>query len=520
LRHHPDKERTMQNNNPLLQPGVCALAQAIARGELSALGVTEDHIARLEAAHARLNALTARRYDAARREARDIDARRARGEALPPLAGVPITVKDSIDVAGLPSTFGLAWRKDVLAERDDAHVARLRAQGAVVLAKSNVAQLLIYYESDNPLHGRTLHPSHPDRTPGGSSGGEAALVAAGASPLGLGTDIGGSVRVPAHFCGIAGIKPTEGRCNDPGRFSIPAGMLAVRSQIGPLARNVADLALALRHLQAGPQDGVPALADPAEVDVAKLRIGWFDDDGMFPASPAIRRAVREAARALSDAGARVVPSPQPAWPQLLGLTMRLMTADGGATMTGMLRNGPRNPTAGTLMLLGGMPAPLRRLTQGLLNAVGQPTLAGMLGVLGRTDVRGHWAQAEALQELRRACLAGLDATDGGPLDILLSPVCSLPAFTHGASRDLGVAGSYAMAINALGWPAGSMPWTQVRAGEESERPATRDRVFALARQVEQGSAGLPVGVQVIGRPWRDHQVLAVMQALEQRRPGS
>jgi fatty acid amide hydrolase len=173
------------------QHSATELAQHVASGQLSALEVTEAHIARLEDAHTRLNAITARRYDAARREAREVDARRARGEALPPLAGVPFTVKDSIDVVGPPSRFGLPWRKDLAAEADDAHIARLRAQGAVVLAKSNVAQLLIYFESDNPLHGRTLHPAAPERTPGGSSGGEAALIGAGASTPGACRTLGG-----------------------------------------------------------------------------------------------------------------------------------------------------------------------------------------------------------------------------------------------------------------------------------------------------------------------------------------
>jgi fatty acid amide hydrolase len=496
------------------QHSATELAQHIASGELSALEVTEAHIARLEEAHTRLNAITARRYDAARREAREVDARRARGEALPPLAGVPITVKDSIDVAGLPSTFGLTWRKDLAAEADNEHIARLRAQGAVVLAKSNVAQLLIYLESDNPLHGRTLHPATPERTPGGSSGGEAALIGAGASALGIATDIGGSIRVPAHFCGIAGFKPTTGRCNDSGRYSVPLGQLAIRSQIGPLARTVADLELALRHMQAGPQQGVPALGDPRSVDLSHLRIGWLDDDGLFPASPAIRRAVREAAAALSAAGAQVVPCPQPAWPALFGLAFALFTGDAGQQTRSHLQGGPMHPSVRSLLLLAGLPSLPRAVLRSLLQLAGQPSLAAMLKLVGATRVRDHWPRVQALADLQQLCVAQLDTADGGPIDILLAPPCSLPAFTHGASRDLGLAGSYSIAINALGWPAGTVPWTTVRTGEESDRPTSRDLVQSLARRVEQGSAGLPVGVQVIGRPWRDHEALAVMSVLE------
>lgn len=504
--------------NDLINQGATAIARAIAAGDASAIEVTEAFIARLEASDARLHAITARRYDAARREARAVDARRSRGEALPALAGVPITVKDSIDVAGLASSFGLPWRRDLLADADDAHIARLRAHGAIPLAKSNVAQLLIYVESDNPLHGRTLHPERADRSPGGSSGGEGALIGAGASVLGVGTDIGGSIRLPAHFCGITGFKPTAGRCDDPGRYSVPQGQLAIRSQLGPLARRVADLTLALRHMQAGPELGVPALPDPAGVDLSRLRIGWCDDDGAFPAAPALRRAVREAARALADAGAQVVPFKTLPWAELFGLAFQVMTGDGGKGMRAELRGAKAHPSAGTLLMLAGLPAWPRSVLKTLLGAFGQPMMAGFLDQLGFTSTHAHWQRVAALLDLRRRSEALLDRAEGGPIDVLLAPPCSLPAFTHGASRDLGVAGAYTIAMNALGWPAGVVPWTRVGAGEESDRPATRDRVFSLARSVEQGSAGLPVGVQVISRPWRDHQALAVMGALEALQP--
>jgi len=193
--------------NDLMNLGASDIAALIARGELSAKEVTEAKIGVIAQRNPQINALVAERFDAARREAMQIDARRARGEAMPPLAGVPTTVKDVIDVEGLPSTGGLPTRRDHRAARDEHAVARLKQAGAVVLGKSNVAQALIFVETDNPLHGRCNHPADAARSPGGSSGGEAALLAAGCSALGLGTDIGGSVRVPAAFCGIASIKP-------------------------------------------------------------------------------------------------------------------------------------------------------------------------------------------------------------------------------------------------------------------------------------------------------------------------
>ena len=192
-----------------------SLAALISAGELSAVEVVQAHIDRIEAVDGRLNAMVFRRYDAARAEARDIDRRRMAHEALPPLAGVPVTIKDCLDLAEAPSTFGLSARVGVNADGDEVHVGRVRAAGAIVLGKTNVSQLLIFVETDNPVFGRTNNPWNLSRTCGGSSGGEAAILAAGGSALGLGTDIGGSLRYPAAFCGISSLKPTAGRCPDP-----------------------------------------------------------------------------------------------------------------------------------------------------------------------------------------------------------------------------------------------------------------------------------------------------------------
>jgi fatty acid amide hydrolase len=221
------------------------LAQRIAGGEVSAVEVVEAHLARIAAVNPKLNAVVLTRADAAREEARAVDARRSRGEPLPPLAGVPITVKESLDLAGTPSTFGIETRVNHRATIDDIHVARLRAAGAIVLGKTNVAQCLIYTEADNPVYGRTSNPWNSERTCGGSSGGEGAIIAAGGSPLGVGTDIGGSVRLPAHFCGLVGLKPTSGRMDDMGRYSVRVGLGVIPSLVGLVARIVAVFALAI-----------------------------------------------------------------------------------------------------------------------------------------------------------------------------------------------------------------------------------------------------------------------------------
>jgi len=509
-------ELAIHNNLPLAGLGAAELAGLIARGECSAQEVLEQHIARIRQVDPRLNAVTAERFDAAREEARAADALRASGVPLPPLHGVPVTVKESLDLTGMASTFGIAARAGHRATADEPHVARLRKAGAIVMAKSNVAQALMFYESENPLYGRTLNPWDARRTPGGSSGGEAALIAAGASALGLGTDIGGSVRVPAAYCGIAGFKPTSGRCDDPGRFSVPPGQQAVPSQVGALARNVEDVALALEVINGGAAPPVPGqpLGDFRGVDVAQLRVACYTDDGTFAPAPAVGRAVREAADLLRSAGASVRDWSPPDARHGMNLFYGILGGDGMALLRRRLGSGPRAPQLAQLMTLAGLPRGVVQLMRGVMNAVGQRSLAAGLEAFGFKDTAHYWELVEAQQAYRQRFAQALDVAPGGPFDLVLCPASPLPALTHGATKDLATCGAYACLYNLLGYPAGVVPVTRVQPGEESSRAISRDIVEKVARGVEQGSAGLPIGVQVVARPWQDHVALAAMAAIE------
>jgi fatty acid amide hydrolase len=482
------------------------LARRIAEGEVTASEAVEAHIERIERVNGKLNAVVAKRYDAARAEARAVDERRARGEPLAPLAGVPVTVKECLDLQGMPSTFGLKARANALATEDDPYVARLRAAGAIVLGKTNVSQLLMYTESDNPVYGRSNNPWNMERTPGGSSGGQAAIIAAGGSALGLGTDIGGSLRIPAHYCGIASLRPTAGRTPDVGRYSAPVGQQAVGSQTGPLAREVQDLALAL-----GVINGAQAFGDFRAVDVSKLRVGVFADDGFFTPSPALRRAVREAADILAAAGAKVIPWQPPAPARAMGLWLGAVTADKGNAMRQLLRGEKADPRIGSLLKLAALPRFVQALVAKLTGALGQKTLAATALSLGDGTAHGYWrtveAQVDYQDEWRRAL-------DRDAIDVVLYPAYGVPAVLHGANNNLPTTGSYALLAPVLGYPTGVVPVTRVRAGEESDRPASKDAAERTARASEEGSAGLPIGVQVMARPWREDVALAAMAAVE------
>ncbi|HKJ52786.1 MAG TPA: amidase, partial [Gammaproteobacteria bacterium] len=285
----------------------CRLAQAIRAGELGSREAVEACLARIDAVNPAINAVVQLVAERARAEADERDREVSAGRFRGPLHGVPFTVKDSFDTAGILSTGGTLGRKDYLPSDDAPVVARLRAAGAVLLGKTNTPELTFSAETNNLIYGRSNNPFDLERSPGGSSGASAAIVACGGAALELGSDTGGSVREPAHLCGITGIKPTSGRTPRSGHIVPHAGgVLDSLTQIGPMARRVEDLALAL-PLICGPDGCDPAvvpvpMGDPQAVDLTALRIAWYDDNGIVTPHDDIRRVVVETARALQESG--------------------------------------------------------------------------------------------------------------------------------------------------------------------------------------------------------------------------
>ncbi len=302
----------MNAMTPIKQPSAIALVDDLAKGRLSAVEACDEAIARIERLDGAINAVVVRDFDRARVAAAEADKALAAGERRP-LLGLPMTVKESFNVAGLPTTWGFPGMSGWTADRDATAVARLKAAGAVILGKTNVALWLADWQSDNPVYGRSNNPLDLARTPGGSSGGAAAAVASGMTPLELGSDIGGSIRVPAAFCGVYGHKPSYGLV--PARGHTAAGMdglNAVLAVCGPLARSAADLDLALGVL-AGP-DELEArgyrleLAAPRHAEIAGFRVLVIDRHPLAEADDEIRGALDALARRIAGAGASVARS--------------------------------------------------------------------------------------------------------------------------------------------------------------------------------------------------------------------
>jgi amidase len=454
---------------------------ALAARRVSAVELLKASLARHEATHAALNAVVAVDLERALRAANAADEQRARGEAMGPLAGLPMTVKDTFDVAGLPASSGLAaFRRRMVG--DAAAVRNARAAGAVIWGKTNTPVMAGDWQTFNDLYGTTNNPWDPALTCGGSSGGAAAALAAGVTALEIGSDIGGSLRVPASFCGVFSHKPTWGLVDQHGQVPPSPGSWAERdlNVVGPMARSARDLRLLLSVLENGP---VAARAPPA--DLRGARIGLWLDEPAFPLDPAVRGAIEALAAELAGAGAEVTPIASPVhMPTLIGAYRTLLGAIVGEDLS---------------------PALIRRLelmrpfTKWAAGRDPDPFSAKAM-TLAYTATHREWMAVDAVRNrLRREASAALD-----PFDAVLAPIAPVAAFPHDhrpleKRRLTGSDGRVMPYFSLLNWialpTALHFPATAIPAGFTGQ--------------------GLPVGAQLIGHIGADSRLLALAQSIDE-----
>ncbi len=481
---------------------VTHIADAVAGGRVRAVDVLAEHLARHRESATALNALVQPRHDAAARDAAACDEPRAADGRGGLLAGVPVSVKECFPVRGMLTTLGIPSRRGCVDGGDAWLVERLRAAGAIVVGKANVPQAMYLHETDNPVWGRTAHPDAPDRGPGGSSGGDAALVAAGVVPLAVGNDLAGSVRQPAHVCGIAGIVPSSETLGDGGAFETMPHLTAVRPRAGFLARHVEDLERALLAV------GATAAGEAAEEPRSPLRIGFWDDTGPLPPSAAIGRGVAVAASRLRDAGGQVVRLDPGLAIEAAWIHLAILSADGGADVRRLFAGARPMPQVGLLLRLAAVPRAVRPWLAALVRLAGRRIEAEGLRATGPRD-------AGAFGELLRlrSDIASRVESLAIKYDAVVCPVSALPALRHGTAARLVVAAAPCLLANLLDLPAGAVPVTRVRPEEEAGRPDSRDPVVRAAAEADRGSRGLPVGVQVVGLKRGAKGEAAVLRAM-------
>jgi amidase len=470
------------------------LAAIIRERKASAVEVLEAHLSHIARHNPPLNAIVTPNEEPARRRAQEADAALAQGKVWGPLHGVPVTIKDALETAGLRTTSSFKPLADYVPQQDATIVTRLRGAGAIILGKTNMPQLALDFQSNSPIFGPANNPWDVSRTPGGSTGGGAAAVAAGLSPLEIGSDIGGSIRIPSHFCGVFGLKPTDHLISIAGHIpEPPGGPTGVRHMavVGPLARCVEDLQLAL-SLIAGP-DGrrweTPpvTLNSPSERPLREMRFAWTDNFGGVPVTPETQKALEELAQTLTGLGCHVERCQPPdfdfdaawhTWGEIAG-------AEIGAAMAAL-------------------PRLLMRIQFRMMSWSSQ-TGRGFVRGAGLSMpryVRALTRRDGLIRSLERF-LAEWDAW--------LCPVAALPAFTHcKMGADLEMNGRKVPYFVALS--------TYTTVFNMSGNPVV---VLPVSRSPE----GLPIGVQVVGRRWGDMALLAVARQLAevtgafQRPPG-
>lgn len=455
---------------------IAEITSGIRSKKISPVEIVDAHLHRIESLQGKLNAFVHLDADGARAQARATEAAVLKSQPLGPLHGVPLTIKSCIDVAGWPCPAGSLLRKDYIPRTDAPLVSRLKAAGAILLGNTNTPEFLMAYETNNLLSGKTSNPWNLAYSSGGSSGGEAAAIAAGCSAGGVGSDGGGSIRVPAHFCGICGLKPTPGRVPATGHFPSGAGAFGWIGVVGPMARTIADVR-ALFEAMTGPDPGdahsAPlAIRSYSEKELHATRIGILESSTLSNVTPETRAAVERAAKLLSDGGFSIEPF------ELSGLdrALELWWFFFGPVIAHLLNTNLASHESQLSPQLSPM------LREYLSNAISASPIS-----------LDSFIQACAERDLLREKI--LRQMDRVP--ILVSPVSSAPAFRHGEGNYNSGTGyrdtmRFSQWLNLTGFPGASIP-------------------------ISLSNEGLPIGVQIIGRPFDDELVLAVAESLEQSR---
>ncbi|XP_074817913.1 vitamin D3 hydroxylase-associated protein-like isoform X2 [Natator depressus] len=483
-----------KQQNPRIQAGhilslpLVELAEKLKEGSLSPESVLYTYIDQALEVTWEVNCVTDF-MQGCEEQLREVQRQKERGL----LYGVPVSIKDHIGCKGHVSTGGLVQFLGRVEEEDSVIVQVLKRQGAIPFVKTNVPQSMINYDCSNLIFGQTVNPLNHKKSPGGSSGGEGALIAGGGSILGFGTDVAGSIRVPSSFCGLCGLKPTGFRLSIQGLASPIAGMKSVTGMVGPMARDVDSLALCMKALLCDDMfcldPTVPPLPFDEEVysSSAPLRIGYYDRDGYFQPSPSMRRAVQETRKLLQEAGHTLIPFTPPRIDYVVDeLFTRGLFSDGAANLLDKFKGDIVDPNLKSQISSYRLPILVKRILALILKPVAY-----------RTEFIAKWRELE--------------------LNVMLCPALG-PAFNKGYPGKLFAASSYTNLYNVLNFPAGVLPVTVVTEADEEELKNYRghysDPWDKRLREAVEGAMGLPVAVQCVALPWQEELCLRFMKEVE------
>ncbi|XP_052237439.1 vitamin D3 hydroxylase-associated protein-like [Dreissena polymorpha] len=439
-----------------------------------------------------------------------------------PLHGIPVSLKESFELAGNDSSCGLGHWLENYKSQDAVIIQVLKDLGAVPFVRTNLPETLMLGETNNPIFGRTLHPVDPRRTPGGSSGGEAALIGAGASVLGFGSDIGGSIRIPSHFCGCYGLKTTGERMSRKGTASLSKGQTLVSGTVGPMSRDFDGILESFKHCLSDlhfaldPQVAPLKFNDSMFNSKKPLRIGFYAYDGYSRAVPACERAVLIAKDTLEQQGHTLVAfTPPGVIDAIPDLYMKTIQGDHGKQFLLQLQKDIVIPELARIKLCWSIPGWMLWLLSWIVQAVAKDPQLGraLRAPLQLRSIYGWFQQALQLQEFKDKFLA---AWREQKLDAVICPVVATVALPNSETVNVPSAFSYTMLYNILNYSAGSMPVTRVTSDDVCNMAKYPNKTSENKCVIKymQGTEGLPVNVQVVGLPYQEELVLRVMSELD------
>ncbi|KAI0258705.1 amidase signature enzyme [Gloeopeniophorella convolvens] len=522
-----------EKHQTYLNASATQIVKNIQAGTWTASDVVEAYLARAAQAQEATNCLTEVLIEQAREEARKLDAEFAEtGKLKGPLHGVPMSIKDQFHIAGVDNTIGFTQWAHKPAKDDAVVVTAVRAAGAIPIVKTNVPQTLISFENSNPLWGPTLNPWSAAHTPGGSSGGEGALLATDGAALGIGSDIGGSIRIPSGYCGLYALRPGQARVSYEGTSEPNPGFEAIRVVAGPMGRSVADVECLARILigERGSGRGYfPAPVPYRDVTLPKkLRFGYFLNDNVIKGSPATHRAVLETVAALRKAGHECVEIESPDAIRATALFTDFTSADGFEKWLSPLGRDKVESSLRTMTLWPRMPGFVQASARWFIRTViGDEIFASIIGHSRRKTVREYYdcvADRVAFEQETRAHF--WDAPNPA-LDVVIAPVQASPALPHDTTDQLSPLAGSTMIYNLVDSPVGVVPVTRVDAERDALSDAWRDAPGGGSPMLEKilygdqakydpkAMHGLPVGVQIVGRPWDEEKVLAIMHVVDE-----
>ncbi|KAF8603838.1 amidase signature enzyme [Ceratobasidium sp. AG-I] len=530
------KQPSQELQRNIIKSSISEMVDGIRHGHWTAYDTVATYIIQAIKAHQATNCLTEILFEQALKEATNFDETFQQTGPRGPLHGVPMTFKDQYEIKDYDNTIGFTHWADKHATQDAELVAQARRMGAIIIAKTNVPQTMMSFECGNPLWGATTNPYSKDHTSGGSSGGEAAVLRFSGSALGLGSDVGGSLRIPTSYCGIYSLKPTDQRFSGHGAVGCVPGFMGVTTVYGPMARSVADVKRACEVFfgaeSSTPSVNLPPVKYRTDIQFNKsLQIGYFKTDLFVRTSPACQRAVQESIDALKAEGHTCKEIDPPDVAELLRLFVQLTAADGYKTMMSKLESDKQEPALFLVTLGPRLPAFIRAITSLIVKLfVSDESFSTVFSASRPRTVSELWAASAARISANDALQRHFWAHTAGALglDAIVCPVQALPAVPHGSTRTLTPLASATIAWNVVECPVGVVPVTRVDPAkdalpenwlEQGKKSGPGKRLLqplddpVPVYDVEK-MKGLPIGVQIVGRPWEDEKVVHVMEILD------